>query len=200
MLAAGVVFCAVASLLGRETLLTGAVANAAVPYLAVPFAVGFTAARETWVRAGLWGALTTLVLLIAFYGVSLIDPKGFGVDFHAIFVEYGPLGMGTGFLVAALARRLAPRVARAPWRWAALCCLAVALAHGASWAMTGWGVEVMDTSSGPLAFGASGLDVLISSAIVLALSWGVIVFAIRGLTQDSAHPPAPESFARHQAV
>lgn len=130
--------------------------------------------------------MTTFILLVAFYGVSLIDPYGYGVDTHSIFVEYGPIGLLSGFAMAVTARWLTPWVAARPVSRTLACCSAFALLHAATWALSGWGVDEVATSSGVLRMGASLVDVIVSSAIVLAFCWGVIAYAVRGLAKESA--------------
>ena len=176
----GVVFCAVTSFLGDTSLLMGAVTQSWVPYLAVPFAVGFAAVGMTAFRAGLLGALSSVLLVTGFYAVSPFDTSGLPVSTDGIY-EYAPLGIVTGFLLAALSRFLAPRVARAPGRWALACCSILTLALIASWSILGWGVHEVITSSGVVTVGESTADVIASSVIVLAFSCAVIVFAIHGL-------------------
>ena len=177
---AGVLFCAVTSFFGDTSLLMGAVTQSWVPYVAVPFAVGFVPLRMTVFRAGLLGALSSVAAVIGFYAVSPFDSSGLPVSTDGIY-EYAPLGIVTGFLLAALSRSLASRVARAPVRWALACCSILTLALTASWVILGWGVNEVTTSSGVVVVGASTADVIASSAIVLAFSCTLIVFAINGL-------------------
>ena len=189
----GVLFCAVTSLLGDTSLLMGAVAQSWVPYLAVPFAVGFVAVRMTVFRAGLLGALSSVVLVIGFYAVSPFDSPGLPASTDGIY-EYAPLGIVTGFMLAALSRSIASRVARAPVRWALACCSILILAQTASWVILGWGVHEVTTSSGVVAVGESTADVIASSSIVLAFSCTLIVFAIHGLSRAfDQHSPTKQA-------
>jgi hypothetical protein len=192
ILASGVVFCAVTSFLGDTSLMMGAVTQSWVPYVAVPFAMGFVAVPATVVRAGLLGALSSLVLVVAFYAVSPFDTGGYSVDTTSIYHEYGPIGVVTGFMLAALARSMAPRAAAAPGRWALACCSFLTLALIASWTFLGWGAHEVSTSSGIVVVGASTADVVASSAIVLAFSCAVIVFAIYGLPGSTGQQSPPE--------
>ncbi len=180
-----VAFCAVTSFLGDTSLLMGAVTQSWVPYVAVPFAMGFVAVRTTAVRAGLLGATSSLILVIAFYAVSPFDTDGFPVDTDSIYDEYGLISLVTGFMLAALARSMAPAVVKAPVRWALVCCSVLTLALIATWTYFGWGVHEVVASSGVVVVGASTADVVASSAIVLAFSCAVIVFAILGLPGSS---------------
>ncbi len=177
---AGVLFGAVTSFFGDTSLLMGAVTQSWVPYVAVPFAVGFVPSRMTVFRAGLLGALSSVAVVIGFYAVSPFDSSGLPVSTDGIY-EYAPLGVVTGFMLAALSRSLASRVARAQVRWALACCSILTLALTASWMIIGWGVNEVTTSSGLVVVGASTADVIASSAIVLAFSCTLIVFAINGL-------------------
>lgn len=68
------VFCAATSFFGDTSLLTGAVAQSWVPYVAVPFAVRFAAHQATVVRAGVLGALSSVLIIVAFCGVRLSTP------------------------------------------------------------------------------------------------------------------------------
>lgn len=189
----GVVFCAVTSFLGDTSLLMGAVTQSWVPYLAVPFALGFAAVRMTAFRAGLLGALSSVILVIGFYAVSHFDTFGLSVSTEGIY-EYAPLGIVTGFMLAALSRSIAPRVARAPGRWALACCSILTLALIASWSILGWGVHEVATSSGVVTVGESTADVIASSAIVLAFSCALIVLAIHGLPRAfDQHLPTKQS-------
>jgi len=194
LLASGVVFCAVTSFLGDTSLMMGAVTQSWVPYVAVPFAMGFVAFRTTVIRAGLLGALSSLILLVSFYAVRPFDTGGYPVDTPSIYYEYGPIGLVTGFLLAALARSLTPRAAAAPGRYALACCVFLTLAVIATWTFLGWGVIEVVTSSGIVVIGASTADVVASSAIVLTFSCAVIVLAICGLPgstgQQSPTEPA----------
>jgi len=185
----GVLFCAVTSLLGDTSLLMGAVAQSWVPYLAVPFAVGFVVVRLTVLRAGLLGALSSVAVVVGFYAVSPFDSSGLPVSSDGIY-EYAPLGIVTGFMLAALSRSIASRVARAPVRWALACYLILILALTASWVILGWGVQEVTTSSGLVAIGESTADVIASSSIVLAFSCTLIAFAIYGLS-TSFDPQSP---------
>lgn len=190
IVASGIVFCAVTSFLGGTSLLMGAIAQSWVPYVSVPFAMGFVAARKTVLRAGPLGALTSFVLVVAFYAAG--DPArtgGYAVDTASIY-EYGGLGLVTGFVLAASSRSLAPRVARAPGRWALTCCAVLTVALVASWLISGWGAYQVHTSSGVVSIGASTADVVISSLVVLAFGFAVITVAVRGLSEvaDSIGP------------
>ena len=191
----GVVFCAVTSFLGDTSLLMGAVTQLWVPYVAVPFAMGFVAFRTTAVRAGLLGAMSSLILVIAFYAVSPVDTGSRPVDTDSIYYEYGPLSLVTGFMLAALARSLTPRVAKAPGRWGLACCSVLALAVIASWTYLGWGVHEVVTSSGVVVVGTSTADVVVSSAIVLAFGCAMIVLAILGVSASPGQrgPTTPSS-------
>ncbi|MGB7979858.1 MAG: hypothetical protein WCF36_03570 [Candidatus Nanopelagicales bacterium] len=189
IVACGVMFCAGASFLGDTSLMMGAVAQSWVPYVAVPFAVGFAAIPTTLVRAGLVGALSSLTLVVAFYAAG--NPArtgGYSVDTGSIFFEYGPLSLVTGFVLAASAHRIAPRAAAAPGRWALACCCFLTLALIASWTLLGWGVHEVTTSSGVVTVGASTMDVVASSAIVLVFSCAVIAYAIDGLSNCPREP------------
>ena len=176
----GVLFCAVTSFLGDTSLLMGAVTQSWVPYLAVPFAMGIAAVRMSVFRAGLLGALSSVMMVIGFYAVSPFDTSGLTVSTRGIY-EYAPLGILTGFMLAALSSSMAPRFARSPGRWTLACCSILTLALIASWSMLGWGVHEVVTSSGVVAVGESTADVIASSAIVLAFSCAAIVLAIYGL-------------------
>jgi len=196
VLASGVVFCGLTSFLGDTSLMMGAVTQSWVPYVAVPFAMGFVAVPTTVVRAGLLGSLSSLILVVAFYAVRPFDTGGHPVDTTSILYEYGPIGLVTGFMLAALARSMATRAAAAPGRFALACCSFVTLALLASWAFLGWGAHEVVTSSGIVAVGASTADVVASSALVLAFSCAVIVFAIFGLPgligrQSTPEQPSP---------
>lgn len=169
----------------------GAVTQSWVPYVAVPFAMGFAAPRTTVARAGLLGALSSLVLVVAFYAAS--DPArtgSYSVDTDSIFLEYGPLGLLTGFVLAVVSRGIAPTAAAAPGRWVLACCSVLTLTLIASWTLIGWGTHEVVIPSGVMTIGASTLDVVASSAIVLAFSYAVIVCAIYNLPRPSAEQPA----------
>jgi hypothetical protein len=181
----GVVFCAVTSFLGDTSLLLGAVTQSWVPYLAVPFALGLAAVRTTSFRAGLLGALPSVAMVIGFYAVSPFGTSGLPVSIDGIY-EYAPLGIITGFMLAAISRSIAPRVAGGPAWWALAFCSVVTVALTASWSFLGWGVHETVTSSGVVVTGASTADVIASSAIALAFSFVVIVFAVHGLSGASA--------------
>lgn len=189
----GVVFCAVTSFFGDTSLLMGAVTQSWVPYVAVPFAMGFVAFRTTTIRAGLLGAMSSLILVIAFYAIGLFDTEGPSVDTDSIYYEYGPLSLVTGFMLAALARSMAPRVAEARGRWGLVCCSVLALALGATWTYLGWGVHEVVTSSGVVVVGASTTDVVASCVIVLAFGCAVIALAILGLSAPSGTRGSPVS-------
>lgn len=177
----GMVFCAMTSFLGDTSLMMGAVTQSWVPYVAVPFAMGFVAVGASAVRAGLLGALSSVMLVVAFYAVSPFDTGGYSVDTTSIYYEYGPIGVITGFMLAVLSRSISRKVAEAPAWWALACCSILTLALIASWWLLGWGAHEVVTSSGVISVGASTTDVIASSAIVLAFSCAVIVFAIHGL-------------------
>lgn len=180
----GVVFCSVTSFLGGTSLLMATIAQSWVPYVAVPVALGFIAVRWTAVRAGLLGALTSLILVVAFYLSG--DPArtgAYSVDTDSIYFEYGPLGLVTGFLLAASSRLLAPRVARAPWRWTLICYSTLTLALVVSWWIFDWGIYEVPTPSGVIFIGESTADVVLSSLVVLGFAFAVLAVAIRGLSK-----------------
>ena len=186
-MASGVGFCAAASFFGDASLMMGAVAQSWVPYVAVPFAMGFVVFPSTVVRAGLVGALSSLTLVVAFYVAG--NPErtgGYSVDTDSIYSEYGPLSLASGFVLAALSRCVARRAAAAPGRWALACCCLLTLAVVATWMLLGWGAHEVDTPSGVVTIGASAVDVVASSAIVLAFACAVIMFAIHSLPKPSA--------------
>ena len=172
----------------------GAVTQSWVPYAAVPFAMGFIAVRGTVVRAGILGALSSLILVVAFYAAgNSARTDGYSLDTDSIYFEYGPLSLVTGFVLAALSRCIASRATAAPGRWALACCSLLTLALIATWTLFGWGVHEVVTSSGVVTTGASTLDVVASSAIVLAFSCTVIVLAIY-----SRPRPSPQQAAARQ--
>jgi hypothetical protein len=151
----------------------------------VPFALGLAAVRTTSFRAGLLGALPSVAMVIGFYAVSPFGTSGLPVSIDGIY-EYAPLGIITGFMLAAISRSIAPTVAGGPaWRALAFCSV-VTVALTASWSFLGWGVHETVTSSGVVVTGASTADVIASSAIALAFSFVVIVFALHGLSGASA--------------
>ncbi len=164
----------------------GAVAQSWVPYVAVPFAMGFVVFPSAVVRAGLVGALSSLTLVVAFYVTGNPERTGaYSVDADSIYSEYGPLSLVTGFMLAGLSRCMARRAAAAPGRWALACCSFLTLALVASWMLLGWGAHEVATSSGVVTIGASTVDVVASSAIVLTFACAVIMFAIYSLPKPS---------------
>jgi hypothetical protein len=186
------VFCAMTSFMGDASLMMAAVTQSWVPYVAVPFAMGFVAVGATPVRAGLLGALSSVMLIVAFYAVRPFDTGGYAVDTTSIYYEYGPIGVITGFTLAVLSRSTARKAAEAPALWALACCSILTLALIASWWLLGWGTHEVATSSGVVTVGASMTDVIASSAIVLAFSCAVIVFAIHGLLKVTDQRVATE--------
>lgn len=191
-MAVGVVFCAGASFLGDTSLWMGAVAQSWVPYVAVPFAMGFIGARLSVVRAGVLGALSCSMLIGAFYLAGNPARTGsYSVDTGSMVSEYGLLSLVTGFTMAALARAIAPRVAVAPWRWTVAFCSFLTLAVIVSWLVLGWGAQDVATASGVVITGTSTLDVVLSSTIVLAFSYGVIVFAVVGMPESRSRQRRP---------
>lgn len=192
IIVAGVVFCAGASFLGDTSLWMGAVAQSWVPYVAVPFAMGFIGAQLSVVRAGVLGALSCSILIVAFYlAGNPARSGGYSVDVGSMVGEYGLLSLVTGFAMAAVARVIAPRVAVAPWRWTMAGCSFLTLAVIVSWLVLGWGAREVTTSSGVVTTGTSTLDVVLSAAIVLAFSCGVIVFAVVGMPESRSRQRRP---------
>lgn len=116
-------------------------------------------------------------MLIGFYAVSPFDNDREPVSTQGI-AEYAPLGLLTGFLLAALSRYLAPTVSRSPRHWALACCSTLAVALVASWSILGWGVHELATPDGLVTVGESTTDVVVSAVIVLSFSVAAIVYAI----------------------
>lgn len=130
--------------------------------------------------------------VVAFYLAGNPARTGsYAVDTGSMVSEYGLLSLITGFAMAAVARAIASRVAVAPWRWTVACCSFLTLAVIVSWLVLGWGAQDVTTASGVVTTGTSTFDVVMSSAIVLAFSYGVIVFAVVGMPESRSRQRSP---------
>lgn len=123
----GCVFCGSAAYLAEHASWMEAVANSSIPYGAAPFASGFLTRRSHPVGAALLGALTTLAMLLAFYGTNaLLSPYPLSTG--------GPYfwslaGTASGAALGLMAWWLRSRTNGRSWTWGLVSCAALAISQ-----------------------------------------------------------------------
>lgn len=160
MTATGVLFCGLVALLADRAVWLETAAQSFVPYVAVPFAVGLLRTRSRAAGAALAGALSSVSLVVSFYGTTALHSP------YPISM-YGPwffslLGMVSGAVLALSARWVQPRTTASTAVLGTACCSCLVLAEG-------WVVRT----------GRYSTAEMIALALVLAFWCAVVLAAIR---------------------
>ncbi len=201
LIVAALLFCAVWSFLGDLSPWAEVVGNSWVPYVAVPYAVGLATPRVTLICSGLEGALTSVAMVTAFYLVVIVDDGYFPTN---LFVLWGTIGTFTGAAFAVTAWALISQESASRRRALLLgSCAMLTFAHVGMTVVDGWGIVEVQASSGVVYVGASTLDIIVSTVILLGSAFGAIAFALarptlegqrrggRGVAQGGKATPLP---------
>jgi hypothetical protein len=120
LIVSGVLFCALAAFFADRAGWVETIAQSFVPYVAVPFASGLLARRSHVARAALLGAVSSVSLVVAFYGTTALDSP-YSIHLWGPYF-WGLNGIISGAVLAMASWWLKPRISGNPWAWGAGCC------------------------------------------------------------------------------
>lgn len=184
-----VVFVTILSSQGERGLWVATAAETWTPYVAVPIAMGFAGRHLSATRAGLLGALASVLMVVGYYAVRPFHTGGAPIPMPDIYL-YGALGLVTGLVLAVLARA-ATKSGAARWVCFLGSCLLVLVNHEVNAVEMGWGIQAVTTSSGVVYIGQSLTNTLIAALVVCGFSIAVIAVALasgRQVTWAGASP------------
>lgn len=178
LVAAAAVFVAVFSYVAPDAGWAEHVSQSAVPYGAVPLAVGLVEWRRSYVTVGLLGAGASTALVVAFYVITPIL-----VDEYALLVtdavSWTLVGVLSGVVLALVGRWVMRRMSGRPGTWGAWICVALVAAYAAETLLKGWGEVDVATSSGVVTVGYSGTDVIVASVVMMIFLGTTVLVALR---------------------
>lgn len=183
LIASAVVFVTVLSSQSERAVWVATAAETWTPYVTAPIALGFAARHLSLTRAGLLGALASVLMVVGYYTIQPFHTGRQAVEMTDIY-QYGALGLVTGSALAALATFVTRRV-REPSRWLLGGCFLVVLNHLVNAVYMGWEVQSVTTSSGVVIIGQDIADTLIAALVVCGFSCAMLAVAARTRPKES---------------
>jgi peptidoglycan biosynthesis protein MviN/MurJ (putative lipid II flippase) len=115
LIVSGMLFCALAAFFADQAGWVETIAQCFVPYVAVPFASGLLARRPHVAGAALLGAVSSVSLVVAFYGTTALDSP-YSIHLWGPYF-WGLNAMISGAVLAMASWWLKPRISGNPWAW-----------------------------------------------------------------------------------